>query len=121
VNGRREGVVGALRLVHMVVGMHRVLGADPPAQELDGPIPDHLVGVHVALGTGSRLPDGQREVALVVELPRDHIVGRIRYRRTQLGVQSEFLVGLGGRLLQNAHGLDYLALISVNRSGVIWA
>jgi len=53
----------------MVVGMHRVLGADPPAQQLDGPVPDHLVGVHVALGTGSRLPDGQREVALVVELP----------------------------------------------------
>jgi len=73
------------------------------------------------LGTRSRLPDGQREVALVVELPGDHIVGRIRYRRTQLGVQSEFLVGLGGRLLQNAHGLDYLALISVNMSGVIWA
>ena len=50
VHGRRIGVVGRLAHVDVVVGVHRRLGAHHSAQHLDGPVGDHLVGVHVRLG-----------------------------------------------------------------------
>jgi hypothetical protein len=57
VHGRGEGVVGALGLVDMVVGMDRALGPESSAHDLDGAIGDHLVRVHVALSTRSGLPN----------------------------------------------------------------
>ena len=74
VHGRREGVVGGLRHVHVVVGMDRGLGTHHAAVELDGPVGDDLVGVHVGLGPAAGLPDAQREV--VVELAVGHLAGR---------------------------------------------
>ena len=44
-----------------------------PAGELDGPVGDDLVGVHVGLGTAPGLPDVEGE--LVVELAVGHLVG----------------------------------------------
>ena len=52
-----EGVVRRLRHVHVVVGMDRLLGAHHPARQLNRPVRDDLVGVHVGLGPASRLPD----------------------------------------------------------------
>ena len=57
VHGRGIGVVGRLAHVHMIVGMHRRLGAQHPAQRLDRPVGDHLIGVHVRLGARPGLPD----------------------------------------------------------------
>ena len=57
----------------MVVGVHRVLGAEDAAKEFDGPVGDDLVGVHVGLGARSRLPDDQGEVG--VQGPRRYFVG----------------------------------------------
>ena len=57
VHGRGVGVVGALRLVDMVVRVNRLLGPEATSHDLDGPVGDHLVGVHVALGARTRLPD----------------------------------------------------------------
>ena len=50
VHGGGVGVVTALGLVHVIIGMDRSLAAQLSAQELDGSVRDHLVGVHVGLG-----------------------------------------------------------------------
>src|SRR5205085_9930803 len=73
VHGGGEGVVGRLRLVDVVVGLDRLLAAHLTAGQLDGPVGDHLVGVHVGLRAAAGLPDAQREVA--VELAGDDLVG----------------------------------------------
>jgi hypothetical protein len=79
--------------------MHRVLRADLAAQHLDGAVGDHLVGVHVRLRAGTRLPHHEREV--VVELAVDDLLRRrddgIGQPRVQL---AALLVGLRtGRLI----------------------
>ena len=61
VHGGGIGVVGALRLVDVVVWMHRCLGSQFAAQDLNGAVGDHLVGVHVALGAGAGLPDHYKD------------------------------------------------------------
>ncbi len=106
VHGGGEGVVGGLAAVDVVVGVHGRLRAAHSPGELDGPVGDDLVGVHVGLGAGAGLEHHQREV--VVEAPRDHVVGRagdefglVRGQLTQLGV------GLGRGLLQHAEGADH--------------
>ena len=85
VHGRREGVVGGLRPVHVVVGMYRVLGADLATQHLDGSVGDHFVDVHVGLRARACLPDGQRKV--VVELAFRHFARRLRDGVGALGVK----------------------------------
>lgn len=62
VHGRRVGVVGALRLVDVVVGVNGLLRAEAAAHDLDGSVGDHLVGVHVALGAGTSLPDDWKQI-----------------------------------------------------------
>jgi hypothetical protein len=56
-------------MLHVVVGVDRLLGAHLAAEHLDGAVGDHLVGVHVGLGAGAGLPDDEREV--IVELAVD--------------------------------------------------
>ena len=71
VDGRGEHVVGALPHVDVVVGMDRLFGAKAvAAHQLDGPIGDHFVGVHVArrARAGLKHVDGK----LVVELAVGH-------------------------------------------------
>ena len=65
VHGGREGVVGALRLVHMVIGVNRMLAAARPAQKLVGTTRDHFVGVHVGLGARAGLPNDQRKLVVM--------------------------------------------------------
>src|ERR1700693_665795 len=48
----------------MVVRVNRSLGAERLPQKLVGAVGDHFVGVHVGLGTGSRLPDDQRKMLI---------------------------------------------------------
>ena len=74
----REGVVGRLAAVDVVVRVHRRLGAERRAEQLVGPVGDHLVGVHVGLGAGAGLPHHQREM-LVEPAVRD-LLGRARDR-----------------------------------------
>ena len=71
-HGGGEAVVGALRAVDMVVGVHRALAAALAAGDLVGASGDDLVHVHVALRTAAGLPDHQRE--LVVVLASQHFV-----------------------------------------------
>lgn len=53
-----------LTLVDVIVGMHGILAPQLPAEDLDGPVGNHLVDVHVGLRPGTRLPDYQGEVVL---------------------------------------------------------
>ena len=73
VHGGRIGVVRRLAHIHMVVGMDRRFGAETAAQHLDGAVGDDLIGVHIGLGAGAGLPDGQGKV--IVELAVDHFLG----------------------------------------------
>jgi hypothetical protein len=73
VHHRGEHVVGGLRAVHVVVGVHRGARAEGRPGELVGAVGDHLVGVHVRLGAAAGLPDHQGEV--VVEVAGDDLVG----------------------------------------------
>ena len=105
VHGRGKGVVRRLGHVDVVVGMDGDLGSHHPSGHLDGPVGDHLVGVHVALGAAPGLPDAQRE--LIVELPLGDLAGRgddqrrlVRRHLAQIGVD------LGRRLLQDPDGPD---------------
>ncbi len=71
-HGRREGVVARLAHVHVIVGVHRPLGAERPADKLDAAVRDDLVHVHVGLGTRARLPDIQREI--LIQSSAHHLV-----------------------------------------------
>jgi hypothetical protein len=53
-------------LVHMVVGVDRLLAAALPGEDLIGAAGDHLVRIHVRLGAGSRLPHDQGELAVEI-------------------------------------------------------
>jgi hypothetical protein len=104
VHGGDEGVVGRLAHVHVVVRVDGVLAAQPPADELDGPVRDHLVDVHVGLGARAGLPDVQREFA--VQLAADDFAGD---PADQVGLPSGQPPGAGvddrGSLLDVAVGV----------------
>jgi hypothetical protein len=68
-----EGVVGGLAHVDVVIGVDGCLGPQCAADQLDRPVADDLVDVHVALRAGPGLPYVQREV--VVQRAGDHLVG----------------------------------------------
>merc|ERR1719450_387055 len=65
VHGGGVGVVTALALVDVVVGVDWGLAAQLAPQQLDGPVGDDLVGVHIGLGAGASLPDDQGEVIII--------------------------------------------------------
>ena len=104
----REGVVGGLRPVDVVVGVHGRLAAQHAAGHLDGAVGDHLVGVHVGLGARAGLPHAQREV--VVELAVDDLLGRGGDQVTDRGVQlAKGDVRARCGLLEDAKGADHAA------------
>ena len=108
VHGGGKGVVGGLRAVHVIIGMHRLLRAHLAAQELDGAVADHFIGVHVALGAAARLPDHQRKV--VVELACYHLVGGLDDgRRHVLGQEPELVIDLCAGPLELAERPDHLS------------
>ena len=62
VHGGGEGVVGRGRHVDVVVGVDGLLSSHGASQDLNRTVRDDFVGVHVGLGTGTSLPDNEREV-----------------------------------------------------------
>lgn len=84
VGGRREGVVGRLRHVHVVVGMQR-----DPALGRDGR--NHLVGVHVGAGARAGLEDVDGKLVVVLTVGDlggrgDDGVGFLRRQQPEVGV-----------------------------------
>ena len=70
VHGGREGVVGRLAHVAVVVGVDGGFGPHLAAEDFNRAVGDDLVRVHVGLRARSGLPDDQRK--MIVELARDH-------------------------------------------------
>ena len=66
-HGSRKRIVGALRFIHMIVGMQQFFPCDFIATARD-----HLVDIHVGLGAASRLIYYQRKV--FVQLSADELV-----------------------------------------------
>ena len=99
---RREGIVGALGFVHVVVGVHQLF-----AQQGVRARGDDLVDVHVALRAAARLPDDERK--FVVEFARQNFIAgggnRVRAARIQI---AELAVGQRGRLFQHGERMDDL-------------
>ncbi len=88
--------------------MDRVFAPEDAARELDGPIGDDFVGVHVGLSAAAGLPDDEREV--VVEKARDDLVGGADDELGGSPVElAELGVGDGRGLLDDAQGGDELA------------
>ena len=72
--------------------MHGVV-AQPPPQQLGGPVGDHLVGIHVGRSARAGLEDVHHELG--VELPVSHFLRRLLDGRSQALVQQAQL-GVGG-------------------------
>ena len=87
----------------MIVGVD-LLGSKFASKNLNGTVGNDLVRVHVGLGAGAGLPDDKREV--VVKLSFDDFVGGLDDSISNLGLESEVLVGAGGTLLEKTEGLD---------------
>jgi hypothetical protein len=105
VHGGGEDVVGGLPQVDVVVGVDESPLAARPAQELAGPVGQHLVHVHVALGAAARLPDHERELVGVFFVP--HLVRRGHDGPPLLLVQqAELHVDERARLFDEGQGAD---------------
>jgi hypothetical protein len=101
----REAVVRRLAHVDVIVRVHRRLGARLGAEQLVRARGNHLVDVHVGLGTRSGLPHGKRKV--VVELAVDDLLRRAHDRLAAPGIErAERVVHLGGRALDDAERMD---------------
>ena len=100
-----EDVVRGLAAVAMVVRVHRRLAAAPAPEPLVGEAGDDLVGVHVRLRARTGLPDDERELVVVAAV--DHLGGRGGDGLGHLRIEpAEILVHQGGRLLDEAEGVD---------------
>lgn len=113
-----EGVIGRGGHVDVVVGVDRLLAAHCAAEDLDGTVGDDLVGVHIGLGAGARLPDDEGEV--IDELKGSHLLSSLLDGLSELGVcsalasqrqvssrcRTQAVLGVddGGSALENAKG-----------------
>ena len=111
VHHRGEAVVGRLAAIDVVVRMHRLACAQRLAQQFIGAVRDDLIGVHVGLGTGTGLPDRQREVG-VASAGLDLGGGGLDGLGNRLGQFTESAIGLGRRPFLQAGGADHAGVES---------
>ena len=108
VHRRREGVVGRLRHVDMIVGVNRRLAPERRPRNLAAPIGDHFVDVHVELGAAARHPNMQREHVMM--LSGEDFIANLHDQLVTLIVEP--LAGVirrSGGLLQGGIGGDHFA------------
>ena len=109
IHRRGKRVVGGLRHVDVIVGMHRRLAAERRAGKLAAAIGDHLVHVHVELRAAAGHPDMQRKHVADAGPPGS----RRRPARSSAWVLSSKplagMVGVRRRLFQDGVGGDHLA------------
>ena len=105
VHHRGEAVIGGLAAIHMIIGMHRLARAQRMAEQLVGAVRNHLIGIHVGLGAGAGLPDGEREILVPVAL--DDLVRRLADGVGQVHRQlAEPRIGFGRSPFLLAHAAD---------------
>ena len=103
VHRRREGVIAGHAHVDVVVRVHRLLGAQRAAQQLDGAVGDDLIHVHVRLRARAGLEDDEREV--LIPLASDDLIRHAQDGATHhRGHDAILHVDLGGALLEDAKG-----------------
>ena len=121
-NGQLAGggvhVVGGLGHVDMVVGMDDGIIALLAAQDLNGPVGDHFVGIHIGRGARAALDGVDDE--LVVQLAFDHLVAGLDDGVGDLGIQGAgMLVGNGRCLFDLGQADDQLVMHRVAGDGEI--
>ncbi len=103
-----EVVVRRLGHVDVIVGMHRLLGAERLVGKLAAAVGDHLVDVHVELSARAGHPDVQRE-HVVVPAGQDLVAG-LDDQPVALRVEPPAgEIGVGAGLLEQRIGADHLA------------
>jgi len=113
-DGSREGVVGALSHIHMVVGVDGLLGSKAVlSQNFDRPVTDDFIHVHVARSPGTGLVNVNRK--LIVEFSVGDFGGSIDQCFDLLIIQrifstarkfSDVTVCMGCRQLDLTHGMN---------------
>jgi hypothetical protein len=99
------GIVGRLTEVDVIVGMAVGVVAPLVSHELQSPIGDDLVGIHVGRGTGAALDHVHHEVALPVAVD-DLLSSPVDGIRDSLVQQSQLPVGPGRRLFDHRQAAD---------------
>ncbi len=103
-DGGGDDVVGGLRHVDVVVGVHPVL-SQLPAQDEGGAVGDDLVGVHVVAGACPRLEGIDDK--LVIPLAIHDLLGGLDDGAGAFGVeQTQVALHLGGCPLDRRHRPD---------------
>ncbi len=115
-NGGREHVVGRLPHVHVVVGMDRLFFRESiAANDFDRAVGDDFIGVHIARSAGAGLENIERELA--IEFAFDNFAAGLEQGIDVLGADgvfagagelAEITVGDGGRVFDQAEGMDQL-------------
>ena len=105
VHGSREGIVGGLTLVNVVVGVNWLFGAEFVSKDLVTTVGDDFVDVHIGLSSRTSLPDDEREV--LVERTRKNLVANFGDRLGHLGLQTKVKVGQSSGLLHESHSVDH--------------
>ena len=108
VHRRREGVVGRLRLVDVVVGVkHFARVTQASAAKHVAAVGNDLVDVHVALGSGTGLPNDQRKLCVV--LAREDFVADVANELGFFGREDpQVAVGQGRCLFEVGKGVHDL-------------
>ncbi len=115
---RREGVVGGLRHVDMVVGMRQLVVAALAAENLDGAVGKHLIRVHVVRGASARLIDIHHK--LVAPLTRQHLIGGLDDSLCDVRVEAARLhIRERRRLLHQHRRLDHRRMRVHAADGII--
>jgi len=119
VNGGGDDVVAGLAEVYVVVGVDGIAAADFTAGELDGPVGDDFVGVHVGGGTRAGLEDVHDEVLIELAVD-DFLCGGGDEFGTVLVESAEGVVDFGGGLFDQAYGPDEPARKAVTADGEVF-
>ena len=105
--GGWDHVVGGLAAVHMIVGIHYRIVSLLPAQDLNSPVGDHFVGVHIKRRAGAAL-DGVNN-KILVKFPFDDLIAGLDNGSGPILVQdADLTVGDGSRLLDIGQTVDDL-------------
>ena len=108
VHRRRKSIVGRLRHVDVIVGMHRNLAAQRHAHQLRASVGDDLVHVHVELRAAPGHPHMQRKHILM--LPRNNLIADLYDQSVRLVAQTlAGMVRIGRGFFQNGVRRDHLA------------
>ena len=103
---RREGVIAGLAEVDVVVGVHRTLATHNAAGQLNRPVGDHLIDVHVGLGARARLPNLQGELG--IQAAGCHLFSGGHDQAGELWIQLALgAIHLGAGRLELAEGVHH--------------